>query len=307
MKTTFTCIAAMCLLLLFSCQDSFNKEAEGATAIASAMDLTPPMDAKTESVGYLEPPPPPASPKINFSPSQNTNTIPEPQRTTENKKKIIKDGDISVKTQDIAISKKNIDEALKNLNAYYETEDLQNNDYRISYDLKVRIPSENFEKLISMLESGKDEITAKNIHARDVTEEYVDIEIRLTNKRSYLKRYQELLSKARNVEEILQIEENIRALEEEIESSEGRLKFLDDQVAYSTLQINLFRDKPYIYKAPEEDGFGERVKRSMSNGWKGVINFVLALVSLWPFIIAIIIIIYFVRRFIKKRRSKQKN
>lgn len=221
------------------------------------------------------------------------------------KKKIIKDGNISVKTNDINASKKGIDDLLKKLNAYYESEDLQNNDQTISYDLKIRVPADNFEKLISSIESGKDEIRSKSIQARDVTEEYVDIETRLTNKREYLKRYKELLSKASTVKDIIAIEENIRTLLEEIESKEGRLKYLSDQVSFSTLDINLYKEKEFIYKPQPQDKFSERVKKSLSNGWTSVVDIVLWTITVWPLILLTLVVIFIIRRVIKKHKSRR--
>ena len=221
------------------------------------------------------------------------------------KKKIIKDGNISIKSIDIAESKKGIDELVKKHNAYYDSEELQNNDSRISYDLKIRIPSENFEKFISQVEQGKDEISNKSIHSRDVTAEFVDTEARLNNKREYLKRYKDLLLKAASVKDILAIEENIRTLQEEIESKEGLLKYLSDQVAYSTLDINLYKENEYIYKAKQKDKFIERIKRSLSNGWTSIIDFLLWLITIWPFIILSLVAIYIFRSRIRKRKVKQ--
>jgi hypothetical protein len=219
-------------------------------------------------------------------------------------KKIIKDGEISLKTKDIVSSKKALDNELKKLNAYYEVEDLQNRTIKISYDLKIRVPAVNFEKLIANIENGKDEIQSKSIEARDVTEEYYDIETRLKNKLEYLKRYKELLAKANSVKDILEIEENIRNLQEEIESKEGRLKYLSDQVSFSTLDINLFQEKEYIYKPTTQDNFLERVKKSFSNGWSSAIDFVLGVFAIWPLILIGIVVFLFVRRIIKNRRKK---
>jgi hypothetical protein len=218
-------------------------------------------------------------------------------------KKIIKDGSISVKTNDINTSKKIINVLLKKLNAYYESEDLQNNDQTISYDLKIRVPAENFEKLISSIENGKDEIKSKSIQARDITEEYVDIETRLTNKREYLKRYKELLSKASSVKDIVTIEENTRVLQEEIESKEGRLKYLSDQVSFSTLNINLYKEKEFIYKPQPQDKFSERVKTSLSNGWSSFVNLILWTITIWPNLLLMLFAFFIIRRSIKKRKS----
>lgn len=237
--------------------------------------------------------------------SDNVKTENLSNESTVKNKKIIKDGDISVKTNDIYASKKGIDNLLKKLNAYYESEKLQNDDQTISYYLKIRVPSDNFEKLIISIENGKDEILSKSIQAKDVTEEYIDIESRLTNKREYLKRYKELLSKALTVKDIIAIEENIRILQEEIESKEGRLKYLNDQVLFSTLDINLYKEKEFVYKPQPQDKFSERVKKSLSNGWKSVVEFVLWTITIWPYIILLLIAFFVIKRIIKKRKSKQ--
>lgn len=237
--------------------------------------------------------------------SDNVKTENLSNESTVKNKKIIKDGDISVKTNDIYASKKGIDNLLKKLNAYYESEKLLNDDQTISYYLKIRVPSDNFEKLIISIENGNDEILSKSIQAKDVTEEYIDIESRLTNKREYLKRYKELLSKASTVKDIIAIEENIRILQEEIESKEGRLKYLNDQVLFSTLDINLYKEKEFVYKPQPQDKFSERVKKSLSNGWKSVVEFVLWTITIWPYIILLLFAFFVIKRIIKKRKSKQ--
>jgi len=232
--------------------------------------------------------------KSNVEKAQGTSLI--------NKKKIIKDGSISIKTSDVSVAKKNIDELLKKYNSYYDSEDFNNDDKESSYDLKIRIPADNFEKIISSLESGKDEIIGKSIKSRDVTEEYIDIEARLKNKKDYFKRYKDILSGAKKVTDILEIEEKIRALQEEIESAEGRLKYLNDQVTYSTLDIHLFKEKEYTYKPLQQDKFSERVKKSLSKGWASVVDFILWLIKWWPIIILSLGIIV-VFRIIRKRRN----
>ena len=222
-----------------------------------------------------------------------------------NKQKIIKDGSMTVKSRNISDSKKRIDQLLKKLNAYYESEDLQNNEQSVAYNLKIRIPSASFEQLIAALENGEDKIEAKNLQARDVTEEYVDIETRLTTKRQYLQRYKQLLAKAATVKDILAIEENIRTLEEEIDSQQGRLKYLADQVAFSTLNINLYQEKEYL--AQPKSGFLTRTKVALNNGWQSIVDFVLWMLSIWPYLIILFISYLTIKRIIKIRRQRIKS
>ncbi len=285
--------------VLFACNNSKAPEAEPSQIAFKSNEQ---VDRLMNAPATAE-----ASEPTDISSSNATGEpIPVQSQTAPStvQKKIIKDGTMRIKTADMSASKKRFDALLKYLNAYYELEDLQNNDAEIRYELKIRIPAEKFEKLISGIESGSDEITGKNIQARDVTEEYLDIATRLENKRAYMKRYQELLSKAQKIEDILAIDENIRNLQEEIESSEGRLKYLNDQVAFSTLTVTLFKAKEYTYKPPQQDKFTERVKSAFSNGWSTLVNFVVGLFGIWPWLILLFVVYRIVRKMAKNRRNK---
>ncbi|MDB5256768.1 MAG: hypothetical protein JWM14_1463 [Chitinophagaceae bacterium] len=220
-------------------------------------------------------------------------------------KKIIKDGELSVKTKDIASAKKVLDAALKSYHAYYESETLDNNEYNTTYTLKIRVPSNQFESLLIAIEKGEGEVTAKSIQSYDVTEEYVDIEGRLKNKREYLKRYKDLLGRANTIKDILALEENIRVLQEEIESKEGRLKYLNDQVAYSTLNMTLFYNKEYVFKPAEEQKFSEQVKSALSKGWHSLVGFILWLIKVWPWIILIALLSFFFKQYLNKRKAEK--
>lgn len=224
-------------------------------------------------------------------------------KTFTTEKKIIKDGSITVKSQDINASKKAFDNLLKQLNAYYESEDLQNNDQTTAYNLKIRIPAANFEKIIAGIENGEDKIESKNIQTRDVTEEYVDTETRLASKRDYLKRYKEILSKASTVKDIMAVEENIRALQEEIESKEGRLQYLKDQVSFSTLNISLYKEKEFTNNY--QDGFFTRVKIAVIDGWNSIVDFMLWAIGIWPFLIVATVSFFAIRKIIKSRKNRK--
>ncbi|KAK3584276.1 hypothetical protein CHS0354_035357 [Potamilus streckersoni] len=199
-----------------------------------------------------------------------------PPAVSADKQKIIRTGDLSLKTADVNTSKIFIDTLLFKLGGYYESENLHSDDRFIFYDLRVRVPLIHFDTLLAGLEGSGNEITSKNIRAQDVTEEFVDIETRINTKREYLSRFRELLVRAKTVKDILEIEQQIRVLQEEIENREGRLNYLKDQVNFSTLQ-------------PEpEDSFGEEVKKSLAAGWTSLVNLLLWLISVWHLLLLLI-------------------
>ena len=225
----------------------------------------------------------------------------EPPQGSENlevkpeliQKKVIKDGRINIKVSELEVTKIRVDSLVARHQAYYSNESLSNSDYESTYNLQIRIPSPNFEKFIEELESGEGEVMFKNIDARDVTEEFIDLETRLANKRDYLKKYNDLLKQAKSVKDILEIEEKSRVIEEEIESAEG------------TLDLSITKEKGYTYRARNKNDFGERLKYSFSSGWFGFVDFLLFLLKLWPFWILLALMIPLWKRFRAWRKSRR--
>ncbi|HNQ38866.1 MAG TPA: DUF4349 domain-containing protein [Prolixibacteraceae bacterium] len=227
--------------------------------------------------------------------AQGDNALP----VEEVRKKIIRDGRMGIKTNDLEAAKTRVDTLVLGNGGYYSNESFHNSDYESAWTLNIRIPAAAFDRFISELESGEGEILFKEIGARDVTDQFIDLETRLANKREYLERYRELVKKATSVKEVLEIEEKIRLLEEEIESVTGRLKYLGDQVDFSTLNLTLTRHKGFKYSPDRPGDFGERLKHSLSKGWHAFVDFLLFLIRLWPFWILAIPAVYFWRKYLR--------
>lgn len=267
MKKTHVIYGLLVSLVIFACTQNRTESKENESAAMSVSNS----EEKT----------------MAFSANQVVDALPKTQveNAFPSEKKIIYEGSIEAESIEISKTKKYIDEVLSKHQAYYEKEDLEDNSFKLAFSLKIRIPFKNFKKFISDLEKGKFKILKKSITANDVTEEFVDIGIRLENKKAYLERYKKLLDKAGSIKSIIEIEEIIRALEEEIESSEGRLRYLGDQSAYSTLDMTLSQDKKFIEPVKFERSFGEKFVDSLSTGWNSILTFFLNLLSIWPYLL----------------------
>jgi len=114
-----------------------------------------------------------------------------------------------------------------------------------STSLTVRVPAIHFDDAFAAVrESGR--VLSESRQANDVTEEFVDVGIRVDNARRSRDRLLEVLKLAEKVEDILRVEKELSRLTQEIERLEGRLKFLRDQVSMSTLRA----DFQSVAKAP---------------------------------------------------------
>lgn len=217
--------------------------------------------------------------------------------------KIIRDGRMSVDVRDIHKAKTFVDGIIAKYSARTSGEQFENTDYQATYYIRIRVPAARLDSLVSDLETIDGSVTSKSIDARDVTEEFIDLETRLENKRSYLAQYRELLKSAKTTEDVLKITEQIRQIEEELESVEGRLRYLNDQVDMSTLELSLIQHKDYVYKPDRSINFPERLKESLSGGWYGFVQFTLFVIRLWPFLILIIGFWLIFKKVRKLRRS----
>ena len=221
------------------------------------------------------------------------------------KKKIIKDGRLGLQVKSLQAAKKDIDSLVKAAGGYYANENLKNSDNESGYELTIRIPVVNFDKFVNSAESGNNKVLYKEISARDVTEEFVDLTTRLNSKRNALGRYMEIMKKANKVKDIVELEEAIRNLQEEIESSEGKLRYLNDCVNYSTLNLTISTEKDFTYRPAKRDSFIEKFKETVAEGWFGLIDFILGLFGLWPFLFLIVPLYFVIRRWIKKRKERK--
>ncbi len=101
----------------------------------------------------------------------------------------------------------------------------------------IRVPAAKFEDMMKRLEKLGD-VLHRNIVAEDVTEQFMDAEVRLKNARAVRDRLAQLLEKASKVEDSLAIEKELTRVGTEIETLEGKLKYLRDRAMYSTITVS---------------------------------------------------------------------
>lgn len=100
----------------------------------------------------------------------------------------------------------------------------------------VKVPRPRFEEAMIRIEKLGD-VLHRNIAAEDVTDEYVDLELRLKNARGMRDRLAELLHGAA-VKDAVEIEKELAKVTEVIEQIEGRLKVLRDKVGFSSITVS---------------------------------------------------------------------
>lgn len=210
-------------------------------------------------------------------------------------RKLIRNGNIEFLTEDVRKTKAEIERIAKEQQGYISAENEDNYGNRFQINQTLRIPADKFDSVMKQLEGLAEKVDNKNISTQDVTEEFIDVEARLKTKKELEARYLDLLKQAKTVADIVSIEGQIANVRAEIESMEGRLKYLSNQVSFSTLNVSFYQESAASY------GFGSKFLNSLKSGWYNLVDFVFWLLRLWPFVIGItVLVVWWVQR--RKRK-----
>ena len=206
-------------------------------------------------------------------------------------RKFIWTADLEYQVDKLDKSTEEVQEWCKDHKAFVSNMKFVTNNYQMSNTIEIRVENDQFHNLIKRFRGQATFVQRFDISSEDVTEEFVDIESRLKTKRDVRDRYIEVLrNKAGTVTEILEAEEAIRVITEEIEVIEGRLRYLNDQVSYSTINITMYqtvkyKENPELY----EKSYGSELGESASAGWDVIKAIFLGIVALWPLWILLIV------------------
>jgi hypothetical protein len=136
-------------------------------------------------------------------------------------------------------------------------------------DIAIRVPSSAYQDVLAQLRGLATEVKAETAQSRDVTEEYSDLSARLRNLEATEARYIQLLSEARNIGEILQVQDRINATRLEIERIQGRLNLLDHLAELASITVHL---EPALAAADASNGgSGWDPVRVADNAWEALL------------------------------------
>jgi len=294
MKTTVL-IYSTIILLFASCRENANESSDEIHSMAVAslkMDRKAdysPSDAYAEAVDT-------AAAAVDAS--EIDKQVPE----KEIEAKIIKSGNLRYQTDDLDKTYAQIKEAVKKYKALIKNDSQYNDEDGVSRRINIRIPNENFDAFITEISKGVNYFDLKSISSDDVTEEYIDVASRIKTKKVLEERYYELLKKASKVSEMLEIEKKLSEIREEIEAKEGRLRYLQNKVSMSTLDINFY--KPIAQGQKAKVSYGGRIGNAIATGFNGILNFFIELLGIWPVIVTLVVLILLIRKRFKRKNKK---
>ncbi|MEL6106458.1 MAG: DUF4349 domain-containing protein [Planctomycetota bacterium] len=165
----------------------------------------------------------------------------------------------------------------------------------------VRVPVDSYDAFLSgVVGLGFTESRTEN--AEDVTEEYVDLEARIANKKRLETRILSMLDqRAGKLAEVLEIERELARVREEIETMEGRMRYLRDQTTLTTVTIECREQKEYV--PPQPPTLISRITKSWGDSTRslrrGGEDLLVGSIAMVPWIPVLLFPLWFLRWYVK--------
>ena len=168
--------------------------------------------------------------------------------------------------------------------------------------LVVKVPPEGVDRLLAGLD---DTGTVHSISqsAQDVTEQLIDLDVRIRNARESVTRVREFMGKTEKLSDLVVLEGELTRRQTDLERLEAQQRNLSDRVALSTVTIDI------VPTGSVDDDDPGTIGDAFSTGWVVFVatlyRTALVLALLVPFLVFAALLALLVRFAVRRRRAKR--
>ncbi|MCC5647507.1 DUF4349 domain-containing protein [Nostoc sp. CHAB 5824] len=152
----------------------------------------------------------------------------------------------------------------------------KNDNPRYTATIQLRIPENRLEPTLEEL-AKLGTVESRNITAEDVGDRLVDFQARLTNLQKTEANLQKIMDRAGSVRDVLSVAQELSNVRETIEQINAQLKSLQNQVAYSTITLNL---EAAVSSTSSQPAFGLQVQETWNKSTHSLSSFSVGLLKL---------------------------
>jgi Domain of unknown function (DUF4349) len=169
--------------------------------------------------------------------------------------------------------------------------------------LSLRVPAEKLDVALSEIKAiGR--VRQERVGAEDVTEQYIDLESRLANAKRLEERLLALLeNKASRLKDLLDTERELARVRTDIETMQGRKRFLDNRINLSTISVTFSEPRGYgrgIF-AP----LAGSLQRALGAFVGSLAALIVVISGLLPWVVVAILVLWIIVKVLRRRRRKR--
>jgi len=176
--------------------------------------------------------------------------------------------------------------------------------------MTARIPTGSFDAFMNDMD-GAGKVTSRSQNVENISRRYSDNSIEIESLQLQQERLLQMMEKAETVEDMIQIEERLSAVQTQLNQKKSLQSSMDTDVEYSTVYLNINEVQMYT---PDVDpgiqigGFGTRLLETLKSSAVHFVyflqNLVLGLIRIAPYLLLAALVVFI---WVKYRKSKGKS
>lgn len=219
--------------------------------------------------------------------------------------KVILTGNMDLQSQNFDETDAFLRQLTADLGGYLEATSVSGDvGYRYA-DYTVRVPQKNYDTFFAQV-GTQCHVLSSSSQTQNITEEYVDLEARLSALQTKHDRLIALLEKADSMETIVTLESALADTEYEIERLTGSLRKYDNLVDFSTVYLSLSEVRT-LDPVTEGNSFTNELGQAFRNGGRGLVSclrgLILFLAAIWPLILLLIVAVVIAVIILRRRKA----
>ena len=230
----------------------------------------------------------------DYTPTENQNRL------------VIQNADMSLQVKNVRSTVDDILNQVKAVGGFMINSTLSSAEDAPNANLTVRVPSDKFPQVLNFLRKSSIKVVYENLFGEDVTDQYEDINAKLTTLNKTKAKFEEIFNSAAEVSDILNIQQQIINIESQIDSYIGRQQYLEKNAQLARITINLSTDEFSLQYASSETWRPEVIFKQAVRSLVGLLR-KLATAVIWLTVYSIVIIpvILVLRYFLRNKELKK--
>ncbi len=181
-------------------------------------------------------------------------------------------------------------------------------------NVTVRVPAarltDALEQIKAYVENPDTDVLSENITGQDVTSEYTDLKSRLRNLEDAAEQLRKIMAEARRTEDVLNVLNELRNVNEQIELLKGQIQYYEESAAMSAINVSIQAQEtiaPLSIGGWKPQGVARDALQALINAYQTIANgLIWAVIFCLPIALPVALVLYLIIRGAQRVRRNRK-
>jgi Domain of unknown function (DUF4349) len=184
--------------------------------------------------------------------NDNAFAIPDTNSTAPGDRLVVRTANLSLVVKDPAATVDQFSKLAESMGGFVVSSNVYQTSYGVDAsgqpklinqaNLTIRVPSERLDEALTQIKASALDVRNETVTGQDVTEEYTDLDSQLRNLESAETQLRQIMENATKTEDVLQVFEQLKQVQEQIEVTKGRMAYLQNSSKLSSISLDLVPD-----------------------------------------------------------------